>query len=98
MSFIKKLAEKLPFLILAKAAPKIIDTINKKINPDSLEKEDFYSLEKLIIEEAKLISKISAEVDLIRQDLEFQKKVFYFLITTDIIILIFVVSITIKLF
>jgi len=103
VSLIKKLLKKIPFLLLIKAAPKLIDTVsgmrsNGKNNPETEEMDRINNIENIILEEAKSISNLEYEIELLKKKVESRKFLIYILIGLDIIILIIAIAIMAKIY
>ncbi|MBP7795623.1 MAG: hypothetical protein KA059_02470 [Elusimicrobiales bacterium] len=102
-SLIKKLLKKIPFLLLIKAAPRIIDTVsgmrsNGDNNAETEEMDKINNIENIILEEAKSISNIEYEIELLKKKVESRRFLIYILIALDIIILIIAIAIMAKIY
>jgi hypothetical protein len=102
-SLIKKLLKKIPFLLLIKAAPRIIDTVsgmrsNGDNNAEMEEMDRINNIENIILEEAKSISNIEYEIELLKKKVESRRFLIYILIALDIIILIIAIAIMAKIY
>ncbi|MCX7641708.1 MAG: hypothetical protein N2Z20_03640 [Elusimicrobiales bacterium] len=74
--------------------PKIVNIFPNKQN--SLQNNDIEAIKKLIIEEGRLLSSISYDLEKIKNILELIKKIIYFILFTNILLLIFLLIFLLK--
>lgn len=97
-SFFKGLGGILFSKATMKVVEKAVESISDRENQNTSDKNDnwFKALERLIVEEAKIISDLAGKVEYLRNTIEKQLKLVYVLIVSNIIFLILIISILIK--
>ncbi|MCX7905580.1 MAG: hypothetical protein N2446_02640 [Elusimicrobiales bacterium] len=74
--------------------PKIVNIFHNK--QTNLQNNDIEAIKKLIIEEGRLLSSISYDLEKIKNILELIKKIIYIILFTNILLLIFLLIFLIK--